>query len=171
LLENRLTLLFIFAIITLSEVATPTKPKTKLIFMEVSIMTTKELTAFLATRYTATETTATATPEVASTPTAATVPPKAKPIKQPAKITDITIAFVIDFMAKPTTTKAACMRINALMAFYKSKYEDRGGNWFPPFRMAFAKEFLPDLIEKRKAKKKAVDVLVIAYEIEQNKPA
>jgi hypothetical protein len=121
-------------------------------------------TAMLAARNTATETAA--TPDVAPTPETTTAP--AKPIKQPTKTTEISVAFIIDFAAKPTTSREDAAWITTNVARYQQKH--KGGSWLKAFAPVFAKKFMPELLAKNKAKKDD-DTLVKLYAIEQAKPA
>jgi hypothetical protein len=85
-------------------------------------------------------------------------------LTQPTKVLEIKKEHIKEFCK--TASKADCAWVVTTMAQYMEKHND--GRYFAPFRMQFAKKFMPHLISNKSRAKKP-SFLEELYEIEQGK--
>lgn len=80
---------------------------------------------------------------------------EATTLTKPTKVISITQDYVFSFYEKVSPAEQAWMKENIAL-YMKEKGE---GKWFPAFRSAFAKKFMPEILTGKKAKAKKPNLL------------
>ena len=76
-------------------------------------------------------------------------------LTKPTKVIEITQDYVFSYYEKVSPAEQAWMKEN-IARYMKEKGE---GKWFPAFRSAFAKKFMPEILAGKKAKAKKPNLL------------
>lgn len=80
---------------------------------------------------------------------------EATTLTKPTKVIEITQDYVFSYYEKVSPAEQAWMKEN-IARYMKEKGE---GKWFPAFRSAFAKKFMPEILADKKAKAKKPNLL------------